>query len=312
MTENPPHKKNGQITFIRAGLHTTLQDSGRFGYQDMGIGPSGASDKYAMYWANKLLGNAADKATLEIFMGGLQITFSETCQVAITGADVDITVNNTEKPNWSSFNINPGETLKIGAPRSGLINYIAISGSLQHEKILDSHSINTREKIGPNLGSPFSKNDTLAFKQDRATSQTRSVHWNAVPNYNQPLNLRFIPSRQFSKLDPEKQQAFLKAKFTIGRQSNKLGTRLEGSDLQLGLHSDYSEPVCEGSIQLPPNGQPVVLLADRQTIGGYPKIGTVYKVDCWRLSQRRAQQEVGFELGSIEDAQKTLLKGTLL
>jgi biotin-dependent carboxylase-like uncharacterized protein len=300
---NTKKKITGSIRFIKPGIHTTLQDEGRTGYQHVGISPSGAADKYAFYWANKLAGNQLNQTAIEIFLGNVQLEFSQNCYVAITGAQVDIKLNNTSKPNWASFNVKANDTLKIGPSKSGQINYVALAGAYNIQNVLGSQSINTREGIGPNQGMAFSQNQTLDFVYNNDVKTEKSAHWDAIPDYNQPLKLHFIPSTTFLQIDPEIQKQFLNAEFTVSQDSNKLGKRLLGPTIRPTFESSYSEPVTEGTIQLPPNGQPIVLLSDRQTIGGYPKLGTVYRVDCWRLSQRQSRQIVSFQTGSIEAAQ---------
>jgi len=296
------------IRFIRSGIHTTLQDEGRFGFQNLGIGPSGAADKYAYRWANKLLGNPPNTAAIESFYGNLELQFSTACTIAITGAEAMLKINDEEKALWSTINIDAGDTLTLGPTTSGLINYLALAGDILSASILDSLSINTRERIGPNAGKPFSKNSLIEFHPKKTQTKNLAAHWDAIPDYKTSLTLRFIPSSLFLSLEKSIQEQFLRSEFKIGKDSNKIGKRLEGPSLTLSTMPKYSEAVCEGTIQIPNNGQPIVLLSDRQTIGGYPKIGTVYKGDCWRFNQAPAENKILFEIGNAENAQRELKK----
>ncbi|WP_370980707.1 biotin-dependent carboxyltransferase family protein [Agaribacterium sp. ZY112] len=308
-------KSYGQITLVKSGLHCSIQDMGRPGLQHLGISPSGAADEHALRWANALLNNNNSAPALQCCMANVELHFTAATYIAICGADCDITVNNRARPNWSAIRIAAGDTLKLSQARSGLYSYIAISGGLQVVKQLGSAAVNEREGLGANSGKALSNGICLSYKAPQTLQLMRTVHWSYLQKYSsinlnsnttakKDQEIRFIPAQQWWKLPPSQQQLFLGSTWHIGSNSNQMGLRLQGPCIKTKSEARLSSPLAAGAIQLPADGQPIAMMKQHQSIGGYPLLGSVYKSDLCRLAQLAPGQSFSFELGSIEQAQK--------
>jgi len=290
--------------------HATLQDKGRFGFKHLGIGSSGPADGLAFAIANQLVGNPTNTCVFETLLGNMKVRFSADTRICITGAEVLARLNGEPTKTWASIDISAGDTLELGFPKTGNYNYVAIYGGFSAEPMLGSCAVNVRDALGPLNGKPLANSQKLPYSNcnHKEFSSNRSYPIKHIPNYQSELNLRFIPSDLFEALPEEKQKAFATQCYKINPQSNKMGARLDGNPVELPSSQEYSQAVCLGTIQLPPSGQPMVLLADHQTIGGYPKLGTVYLYDCYLLAQRRPGQTVKFVRGNLEMAQESAKK----
>lgn len=293
---------------LKASGPVYSQDRGRWGFQHLGIGSGGASDKFAQSWANKLLLNSPESSTLEIFLGNCAFSFSHAARVAITGADCHTTLNGQPINNWVAFNVKAGDELKFSMPSSGLYSYLAIIGGFHIEPVMGSTSISSREKIGPNNGSAFQEGAIFFYSENEiAQTHKQSLHWSLIPDYAAPVALRVIPSKH-SSASRFNWHELTKQTFSIQADSNKMGVRLTGSKVNLARTKTYSEAIVEGCVQIPPNGDPIILMSEHQTIGGYPILGCIYTVDIPLLAQRRPGQTVQLSKGSIDEACDLLQK----
>lgn len=307
----------------KSGPHTTLQDLGREGSQYMGFSSGGAADEHAYRWANKLLNNTQHTPAVEIIFGPFDITFYQACTIVITGAQTHATLNNAPIELWQTQNINSGDRLKIASPTAGLINYLAVRGGFLTSTFLGSASIVTREKTGPNLGVPFSTNSFLSyriFNHKKDSNKIREHHQTAnshrimpskwIPDYNKPLTVHIFFNSQYALFDEDAIHTLLTSVFTIDQNSNKMGYKVYGRKIALSRanKTQVSEGIGYGAVQIPPDGCPIILLKDRQTIGGYPKIGAISQRDAFKLSQRRAGQSIRFSQGNIEKEREKLIK----
>lgn len=305
----------------KSGPHTTLQDLGRKGSQHMGFSSGGAADEHAYRWANKLLNNAQSDPAVEIIFGPFDITFHQACTVAITGAQAHVTLNNIPIKLWQTQRIKSGDRLKVASPTAGLINYLAISGGFLTQMFLGSASVVVREKTGTNLGIPFSKNSFLTYqllshkKEVKNTIKNYQIarplqitpsKW--VPNYNEPLTLHIFFNSQYTLFNKHAIRRLLSNTFIVDQNSNKMGYKVRGSKIALLNSEQVSEGIGYGAVQIPPDGYPIILLKDRQTIGGYPKIGAISQRDAFKLSQRRAGQSIRFAQGNIQKERQELIK----
>ncbi|WP_045857869.1 5-oxoprolinase subunit C family protein [Teredinibacter purpureus] len=281
----------------KTSAHSFLTDKGRRGGQVMGLCSGGAADAYAYYWANRLLDNHATAAAIEITFGPFSLTFKAATRIAVCGAISTIKLGNKLIPPWSSTHVAAGDTLYIAIPTSGLRQYLAIDGGFKSALFFESceslqYDFTTRT---------LAVGDSLWYTPDRNHNKpnhglNRTVSWRATPNYSKELVLRINPCYQFHQFTTHAVEQLLKSCYTVHPNSNRMGYRLAGKTIEWGHKGILSEGIAFGSVQIPPNGQPIVLLNDRQTIGGYPKVGCVHTADCYQLAQRRPGQAVRFTL----------------
>lgn len=282
---------------IQPGVLCTVQDLGRTGWQRHGVGTAGAMDRFALQVANLLVGNPRGEAALEIGMGGLRLRCLEDWTVAVCGADLGAGI-----PLWKSLRVRKGEELFFRSAVRGVWAYLALAGGLAADRVLGSRSTDLRAGLG---GTSAVKGDVLrAGAPGPATRDGRSILPSEVPTYAEPAIVRVVPGPQEELFSGEMLKSFLSAPFEVTPQSNRMGYRLAGPALRSLAAADLlSEAVATGSIQVPPDGQPIVLMADRQTTGGYPKIATVISADLPAMAQARIGTKVSFRSVTVDEAQ---------
>jgi len=294
------------LKVIACGPLCLLQDGGRQGWQHLGVSPGGPVDKQAAAWANRLLGNAPGVPLLEIALGGVELQVQADTWLALTGADVPATLDGEPLPGWSRFRARVGQRLKLGFARAGQRAYLATAGGFHAQSILGSVATQTREKLGgiAGNGQPLQAGDLLeCAARGECFTRGASVPWPYRTDYREPPILRVLPGPDaFSE---EQRQAFFEQPWQISPQSDRMGVRLRGEALS-APRRQWSLGIVEGAIQVPPDGQPIVLLADRQTMGGYPLLGVLHPLDIGRLAQCPAHSEVRFVEASVEQAQADL------
>lgn len=287
---------------MQPGLRTTVQDNGRRHHQQHGLAVGGAADRHGFRWANKLVDNPPDAACLEILLGGFEACAEGSLWLAITGAEAELRINGEPMPLWTTHYLGKGDRITLGRPVSGMLNYIAVKEGWQTEPLFGSRSAVVREQF--DRMKPLDQNDRVAAgKQPKAAPVQRRVPVRHRPDYTLPLTLRLLPGYQFNEFSTEDRRRLLSNSYTIGARSDRMGYRLEGEALTSGPSGIISEGIALGSVQIPGDGQPIVLLDDRQTIGGYAKIGTVAAADCSQLVQRPPGARVSFALADIADIQ---------
>ncbi|MBS3804648.1 MAG: biotin-dependent carboxyltransferase [Oleiphilaceae bacterium] len=291
------------LEIIQPGLRTTVQDLGRLGFQHHGLAQGGAADDHAFRWANKLLDNKAGDACLEILMGGFEAFCHRTAVVAITGADADIRINGVSVENWASHRLSPGDRIAVGRPFAGMLNYLAVRYGWQTPERFGSRSMVIRERLEG--VKTLTKNTLLAIKPqpDTDVPAGRRVPQQHRRDYRDPLCLRLLPCYQHALFSQEDRWQLTHAVYNVGNRSDRMGYRLEGPSLDSGPGGIVSEGIALGSVQVPGDGQPIVLLQDRQTIGGYPKIGTLAAADCSRLAQKPPGSQIRFRFADLADIQ---------
>jgi antagonist of KipI len=314
-----------RIHVLKPGLMTTVQDLGRPGWQRYGVSPGGAADAWALRLANLLTGNPEGAAALEITASGPILRFAEPTLMAISGADFEASVDGGRVPAWRPVWLGTGAELAIGAARTGFRCYLAVAGGLAVPRVLGGRGTHLAAgfggfegralragdvlKIGP--ASAWGKRFTLALAGAEAMVAARWEVGVAVrPKYTNAPVIRVVRGPQWEAFGVETQTRFLGERFTVDARSDRMGLRLNatgGSLLGEPLPEMVSEGITTGTVQVPPDGQPIVLLADRQTVGGYPKIGTVASVDLPLLAQLRAGDTVAFAEVSVAEAQELFL-----
>ncbi|MDP4535752.1 biotin-dependent carboxyltransferase family protein [Alkalimonas collagenimarina] len=293
------------IRIEQPGILSLLQDQGRFGQSQLGLTTGGPADAEAFRWANALLGNTPGSCCIEISMGGLELTMLQPSRIAVCGAEMPLRINQQPKPLWQSHPVQAGDIIELAMATAGLRSYLAVDGGFQLTPQFGSLSTVVREGIGGLDGGKLKVGQQLAI----GTHQNKP-NWQLPksyrPDYQAPLKLRLIEGYQSDDFSIASKQRFYQHTFRISQQSDRMGYRLEGLALSSQRRSMLSEGICYGAVQVPPDGQPIVLLSDRQTLGGYPKLGSVLSLDCWQLAQRSAGTELHFEAISIEQAHNTL------
>jgi antagonist of KipI len=311
------------IHVLKPGLLTTLQDSGRYGYQKYGVIASGAMDNFAHKTANLLVGNEETEASLEITIIGPALQFKEPALISICGSDLSAKVDGKPVPLWRPVYIHRGETLQFGAAREGCRCYLAVSGGFDVPREMNSYSTYLRAGIGGFQGRALMAGDSLPVKpvpplggKIAARLVARSdetlfafVNWfvsnEMIPSYQTNPVVRVIPGTQFDLFDPASLEDLFHSEFKVQPQSDRMGYRLAGKPLQMLDRKELlSEPVTFGTIQVPPDGNPIVLMADRQTTGGYPKVAQVITVDLPLLAQAQIGSGVRFKLVDLREAQE--------
>lgn len=261
-----------------------LQDAGRFGVRHLGVTQGGALDWVSMRWANWLLGNAADAAVLEITLGGFSLVAEQDCCLALAGADLDARIDGKPLKPWSSFTLNKGQRLRLNQPLLGARAYLAAPGGFDAPQVLGSCATVLREELGglDGLGSPLAKGLRLTYSGQ--SSAGREVPLALRPDFsNHSLDL--VLGAQIGDFSGTSLFEAFNRDWTLDSRADRMGMRLLGPALQYQGAPMISEGIPLGAVQVPPDGQPIVLLNDRQTIGGYPRLGALTPLALARLGQ---------------------------
>ena len=289
------------LTVIKPGPLSLIQDFGRFGVAHLGLTQGGPVDDYSYSWANHLLGNPVNRAVLEITLGQCALRIDFDCEMALCGGDLQAKLDGKPLCNWRTFQAFEGQVISFGLPKNGLRAYLAVKGGFDVPLTLHSCSTVTREKIGglTQDGEPCQQGQQIAFTQHQLSRPFKalSVTFRYTPNYNLPVNLRVIEGYQSELFSKSAKETLYNAQYHVDQNSNRMGYRLSGDPVASPEISLLSEGIALGSIQIPQDGQPIVLLNDRQTIGGYPKIGCVARIDLPRLAQAKPGHEISFSKG---------------
>lgn len=275
-----------------AGPLTTVQDLGRRGYASMGVGVSGAVDRTSHHRANRLVGNRPTAATLELTFGGFRAVATSQLWVAVTGASVDVQVEDTTHPIDTLLAVQPGECLRIGTPRAGIRTYLAVRGGIDVPEVLGSRSTDSLSGLGP---AAISDGDRLAVGHQQAAFPVLDhIPTGRTPATAATVQLDFLPGPRDDWFTPAAQVLLCATTWTVNAASNRVGVRLNGPSLERAVTRELpSEGVALGSVQVPPSG-PIVFLDDHPVTGGYPVIGVVTR-DCLdRLAQTMAGDDVTF------------------
>jgi len=288
------------IEVVKPGQQTLIQDFGRFGLAHFGIAQGGPVDDYAYSWANHLLGNTINMPTLEITLGQAEFLIHHSCELAIAGGDLNAKLDGISIENWSTFRALKGQTITFGLPRNGLRAYLAVKGGFDVPTQLGSSATVERDQLGGlKSGTSLQVGDVLPFSQHTMSSNSVQMTFRYKPDYNLPLELRVIEGYQVNDFSRDAVNSLYAQEFEVSQLVNRMGYRLSGATVKAPNKEYLSEGIALGSIQVTPNGEPIVLLNDRQTIGGYPKIGCVARIDLPRLAQAKPGQKVKFVRGDL-------------
>ncbi|MEH7379473.1 biotin-dependent carboxyltransferase family protein [Bacillus sp. JJ1533] len=293
------------FTVIKKGLYTTFQDLGRYGYQQFGVVTSGAMDTFSSQLANILVGNPRGEAVIEITMLGptLQVE-ANSIAIAVCGADLSMTVNGNKAPLWKSFIVKKGDMIQFGKPVSGARAYLAVDGGFKAEEVLGSKSYYGKAKLGTEI-----KDGDILYGTSCTSRKNTGLSRHLIPTFSKEITVRAIPGPHENYFTEDAIEQFYKESYQAV-QGDRMGYRLKGT--QPLQHRDKAEIASDaiplGGIQVPSNGEPIILLADRQTTGGYPRIATVISVDMYKIAQLPPGGSIRFERCSIETAHELYKK----
>jgi len=294
------------IRILDAGPQTTVQDLGRTGQMRYGIPPSGPVDRFAFVLANRLVGNADAAAVLECTLMGPRFEVTAAGSIAVTGADMPVSVNGRDAAGWATLTVKPGDVVKLGSARTGVRSYIGFAGGLDVPLVLGSRSTYLRGRVGGLQGRALKKGDELAVFQSGSV-RPRRVAQGAIPDYTGEPTIRAVLGPQADRFTPEGLGALFGGRYEVLPQSDRMGSRLRGPRIDHARgHDIISDGIALGSIQVPGDGQPIVLLVDRQSTGGYTKVATICSSDIWRVGQARPGQSLRFQSIGVEEAHRLL------
>lgn len=295
------------IEVLAPGLLTTVQDRGRAGWRHLGVGVAGALDAYAHALANLLVGNAPDAAALELTLAGPRLRFDRPVEIALCGADVDARCDGSTLPRARPLRLREGSELALGACRAGARAYLAVAGGIAVAPVLGSRSTDLRGGFGGVEGRALRSGDVLPLggspRCDVDAIEIAPWWIDDAPGGDPRGTVRVLPGADATA----PADALYAHAWKVSAASNRQGLRLEGAALEVAHRGErVSAPVAPGSVQLPPDGHPIVLLADAQTHGGYPRIGHVIRADRPRLAQLRPGDRLRFAPCTPEAARDAL------
>ncbi|MEO5998738.1 MAG: biotin-dependent carboxyltransferase family protein [Chitinophagaceae bacterium] len=305
------------IVIIKPGILDSIQDLGRTGQASYGINVGGAMDRFAVLVGNILVGNDVIEAVMEIHYPGPQILFEQDALISITGADFTAGLNDESLPSWQPILIRKNTVLQFPINKKGARAYLAVQGGFLIDKWLNSYSTNLKAGIGGWKGRRLEKGDELFFRQrDKCVSSLfksennfQILRWRPDVSkvYRDPHEISVIKGYEWDELTDSSKESLKQSNFIIHPSSDRMGYQLEGHPLHLQEKKEMvSCAVSFGTIQLLPNGRPVVLMADHQTTGGYPRIGHVISSHLPKLAQLGPSDTVQFNYVDINEAEKQL------
>ncbi len=302
------------LKIIKAGLLDTIQDDGRYGHQHLGINPTGAMDKYAMQVTNMLAGNQPGEAIIEMHFPAAVFMFTQPALIALGGADFSASINGEPVSNLHAMIVGKNDVLQFHKPINGARAYLAVAGGLAIDKWMNSFSTHLKAKAGGYQGRNLRKDDELLLRQPASFSIKQDdfvvLPWQADVNWKDDSKEIFvIPGNEWDRLTTESKENFTMTSFVITQQSDRMGYRLNNIPLHSLINEEViSSAVSFGTIQLLPDGGLIVLMADHQTTGGYPRVAHVISAHQSKMAQVKAGDKIHFKLTDQQTAEKLLIK----
>lgn len=293
------------IKIIEPGMFTTVQDFGMIGYQHLGFSVCGAMDKKSLAIANMLVENKEDEAGLEVTLIGPKIKFTNANVIAITGGNLNPKLNDKEIPMYKALFVKENDVLSMEYAKSGARSYISFAGGLEIEKIMGSKSTNVKCCIGGYKGRVLKRGDFIKFTSPKNyISNYLSKELKYEDKKSKEIILRVILGPQDDAFTDDGINTFLNSKYEITNAFDRMGCRLDGPKIEHKASADIiSDGIALGSIQVPTHGKPIIMLTDRQTIGGYTKIATVISSDIRKIAQSKPKDIIKFEKISLKESQ---------
>lgn len=300
----------GKIKILNPGMMTTVQDLGRSGYQQFGVSISGAMDQVAARMANILVGNKENEGLLEATIMGPKIEFLDTCVIAVTGGDLQPAINNNPIDMNKSIKVNQGDILSFRGIKKGCRSYIGFSGGVDVPVVMGSKSTFLKAKIGGFEGRVLKVNDILPIGEIR-TSITELEGIQAPNDFydygGEVIELRTVLGPQDDAFIEEGIKTLFSGEYSVTNNSDRMGYTLEGPEI---IHKDgadiISDGISMGAIQVPSKGTPIIMMADRQTTGGYTKIGNVITADLPKVAQAKPGDKIRFKESTIKEAHNSI------
>jgi biotin-dependent carboxylase-like uncharacterized protein len=290
------------LRVIQPGIQSLIQDRGRYGFHNIGLTTGGPLDRNSFRWANRLCGNDEAMAGIEIMVGGLVLEAQISTQIAVTGAHIPLKINQQAVECWRSHAVRPGDRIELGYATAGCRAYLAVSRGIQVKAIFNSVSTVVREGLGglEQEGGALKSGDILPCEStdNQPCFSLPAAHRPVVET--ERITLRVVLGYQEATF--KHKQRFFSADYRVSENSDRMGYRLSGPAIKSSITGMLSEGICLGAIQFPADGQPIILLSDRQTIGGYPKIGSVLSIDIDKVAQLMPGKKLRFEAIGIEQA----------
>ena len=271
-----------QVT--QPGILSLLQDTGRRGQHRLGLTNGGPLDSEAFYFCNRLLGNNTNCTLIEVSFGGMQLEAQVDTFICVTGAAIPLRINGKDKDRWAVHRVNAGDTISLDFATNGCRAYLGVADGFDIEPSFNSTATVMRENIGGLGGDKLHAGDQLPCA---AVQQRKHYYLPGAqqPHYQDTITVRVIPGYQQHHFSRLQQRRFFSHAYSVSDRCDRMGYRLEGPAIECEIEGILSEGICMGAVQIPADGQPIVLLNDRQTIGGYPKIGSALSLDTARLAQ---------------------------
>ena len=297
---------NNYFKVLRPGINSTFQDLGRFGLQHLGIVASGCMDQLSFCISNKLVGNKISEGVLEFaYQGPLLELVGESALVAISGkVNFNIICKNGEIKKGtsnSSFLVLNGDKIDILSTMNSVYGYLSIFGGFKLNEIKGSVSTLVRAKIGPNKGDKLKSEDKIFYNKSNSTDKIKKIQF----DFDKDNTIRVMQGLQVDYFTKKSQEDFFSKEYRVTKLTDRMGMRLEGEKLENTVNKNIkSEGITKGSIQIPGDGQPIVLLSDHPTIGGYPKIANIISADYDKLVQKTPGTKIKFKLVNLSVAEK--------
>ena len=294
---------------LKPGLFTTVQDVGRYGYLKYGVPISGAMDTFSLVTANLLVGNNLNDACLEITLTGPELQVLARTQIAITGGNISPKINGQDVPMWQTLEVREGDIISFGRMESGCRAYLAVRGGINTPIILGSRSTYVRGGFGGINGRQLKAGDVIEGFGSPLIEHTYSLPKELIPKFTSPFAAHVILGPQKSMFTKQGINTFFSSQYRVTVESDRMGYRLEGQKIE---HKEKGEIVSDallpGAIQVPKDGQPIIVMRDAQTTGGYPKIAAVITPDVSLLGQARPNDVIIFSEISISQARDKFMK----
>ncbi|AOT70506.1 biotin-dependent carboxyltransferase family protein [Geosporobacter ferrireducens] len=299
----------GKFKVLHPGLLTSVQDGGRYGYQQFGVPVAGVMDSFAHRIANILVENEENEAVLEITLLGPQIEFLSEAVIAITGGNLSPEINRRSVEMWKSIYVKSGDILSFSGAKTGCRSYIAFAGGIDVPIIMGSKSTYAKAKIGGYEGRLLKAEDILDIGNTKyvLSSSKRSLPRQYIPEYKNHFEVQVVLGPQDDLFTTKGIETFLSNPYTVTNECDRMGFRLEGEEIEHIQGGDIiSDGIALGAIQVPGHGKPIIMMADRQTTGGYTKIGNVIWEDLNKIAQAKPGDIIRFKKITVEDAHQRL------
>ncbi|MBE7062397.1 MAG: biotin-dependent carboxyltransferase family protein [Clostridia bacterium] len=292
-----------KMTVLSPGPLSTVQDEGRFGFMSTGFSPGGAMDTYSMRIANILVGNAPGDGVIEMTMLGMSVSFSCTAVIALTGADMEPAINGTPVAMYTAAEVHAGDILSMKMARSGMRSYLAVAGGFDLPYAMGSMSTNLKCGLGGFSGRKLQSGDEIPLRQSFSLAHLGNRKTEPENVYPDGIGIRVILGPQEDYFTDKGIETFLNTTYTVSEKSDRMGVRLDGDSIENKNGVDIlSDGIATGAVQIPASGTPIIMMADRQTTGGYAKIANVISADLPKMAQARPGTRIRFTAVTEKEA----------